>query len=220
MDNQFYYNLTQFLKTRDNKNANRVIMTELANILLKDRESFLLLLRYADVPVSDNAFDSEIIDKFIDNINKNRKLMIGAAFLINQKNKNIGFDGEEEISDAGVKAVHKVMFNYFDAAEPQYSNVGGAWAGAVDTLGKLGGNIVSAQNKKKNGAQDLLEKKMDAKNAMVATVLKQRSDEQAAQQKKLSEKAKLKKILIISSMSLAGLAVIGLTIYLIKKHGK
>lgn len=221
MDNQFYYNLTQYLKTRDNTNANRVIMTELGNILIKDRESFILLLRYADIPVSDNAMDSEIIDTFIDNINRNRKLMIGAAFLINQKNKKLGFDGEEEISDAGVKAVHKVMFNYFDAAGPTYSNaVGGAWAGAIDSVAKLGSGAINLQNKKKNGGQDLLAKKLDAKQAMVDTVLKQRTAEHAAHQKKVADKAKLKKILIISSVSLIGLALVIGGMYLYKRSIK
>lgn len=220
MDNQFYYNLTQYLKTRDNANANRVIMNEIGNILIKDRESFILLLRYADIPVSDNTMDSEIIDAFIDNINHNRKLMIGAAFLINQKNKKLGFDGEEEISDAGVKAVHKVMFNYFDAAAPVYSNIGGAWAGAIDSVAKLGSGAINLQNKKKNGAQDLLAKKVDAKQAIVETVLKQRTVEHTAQQKKVADKAKLKKILIISSVSLVGLALVVGGIYLYKRSKK
>jgi hypothetical protein len=196
-------------------------MMELGNILIKDRESFILLLRYADIPVSDTAMDSELIDAFIDNINRNRKLMIGTAFLINQKNKKIGFDGEEEVSDAGVKAVHKVMFNYFDAARPEYSNaIGGAWAGAIDSLAKVGSGAINLQNKKKFGAQDLLTKKMDAKQAMIDTVLEQRKAEQVAQQKKVAEKAKLKKILIISSVSLVGLALVVGGIYLYKRSKK
>lgn len=146
--------------------------------------------------------------------------MIGTAFLINQKNKKIGFDGEEEVSDAGVKAVHKVMFNYFDAARPEYSNIGGGWSTAVDSLAKVGSGAINLQNKKKFGAQDLLTKKMDAKQAMIDTVLEQRKAEQVAQAKKVAEKAKLKKILIISSVSLVGLALVVGGIYLYKRSKK
>lgn len=217
MDNQFYYNLTQYLKTKDNANANRVIMNELGNILIKDRESFLLLLRYADIPVSDTASSVELIDKFIENINRNRKLMIGASFLINQKNKKIGFDGEEEVSDAGVKAVHKVMFNYFDAAEGYSNAVGGVWAGAIDSVAKLGSGAINLRNKKKHGAQDLLNKKLDAKQAIVDSVIQQKAEQQTAAKKKADDNAKLKKILIISSVSLVGLAIVIGGIYLIRK---
>ncbi len=218
MENYFYNNLTHYLKSRDTDNANRVIMEELANILIKDRESFQLLLTYADISLYNAESDAELIHKFIDNININRKLMVGSAFLINQQNKRVGFDGEEEISDAGVKAVHKVMFNYFDAAAPkqeQYSNiVAELLAGAT----KVGADITKSQLDRKHAGTDLLLKKATAKQTMLDTVLKQRAAQQAAQVKKAEEKAKTKKILLISGVSLLGLALVIGGIYLYKRN--
>ena len=76
MDNTFYYNLTQYLRDRDISNANKVIMSEMGNILVKDRENFVTLLRYADIPAMPEDSDAELIERFIKNIDTNRKLMI------------------------------------------------------------------------------------------------------------------------------------------------
>src|SRR5688572_24472377 len=141
MKKQFYDNLTQYLQTHDTVNANRVVMQELGNILAKDRENFITLLKYADILVDQTDTDKQLIETFVDNVGTKRKLMIGASFLINQHNKQAGFDGEEVVSDTGVKAVHKVMFNYFNGATYSNANGGvfGAIAGAVGEVAKVGG---------------------------------------------------------------------------------
>lgn len=215
MENSFYSSLSQYLSTRDTNNANRVVMQELGNILIKNREDFITLLKYADIPVSDNELDADLIDKFIANIN-NRKLMVGAAFLVNKHNRSVGFDGEEVISDTGVKAVHKVMFNYFDAAEEEQSNaIGGAWAGAIDSVAKLGGGIVSQQRSKKQGATDALYKKQEAKDAMVQAVLAQRAQQKEAAIKAAADKAKNQRILILAGVGVlvVGAIITGIIIY-------
>ena len=38
VNSKFYSNLTRFIKNQDNKNANKVIMTELATLLAKNNE--------------------------------------------------------------------------------------------------------------------------------------------------------------------------------------
>ncbi len=215
--NQFYSELTQFLKHQDTDNANHVIMRELGNILVQDRDSFITLLVYSDVPASESDTDAQLIEAFIDNVNNNRRLLIGAAFLVNKKNRKVNFDGDEEISDTGVKAVHKVMYNYFNAYErdERHSNASGGWAGAIDSLGKAGGKALDLQNKKKNSGTDALAKKQEAKQKLIDSVLSQRKMQQAAAVKKQQEKDKLKKILIISGVSLASIALVigGILIY-------
>lgn len=222
MKTQFYDKLTEYLKTHDIVNANRVIMSELGHVLVKDRENFVTLLRYADVPANEHETDAQLIETFVDNIGSNRKLMVGASFLINQHNKQVGFDGEEEISDAGVKAVHKCMFNYFNG--PCYSNANGtaigAVAGAVGELSKVGGQALQGRQKQKTGVMDSLQKKQDAKDAMVQSVLDQRRAQQEAAQKKAADKAKNKKILIIATASVLGIALIAGGIYWYKHRNK
>jgi hypothetical protein len=223
-NNKFYQELADYLKSHDTDNANKVVMAELGNILVKERENFIALLRYSDLAVSDTANDAELIEQFVNSAHNNRKLLIGAALLVNQHNKQVGFDGEEEISDAGVKAVHKVMYNHFDAAyfdADDYSNVGGAWAGAIDSIAKLGSNvgggIVQNQRAKKSGTVDLLNKREDAKNAMVQSVLEQRKAQAETLQKQAEQKAKTNKVIIISVVSVLSLALIVGTVIVLKK---
>lgn len=223
MSNDFYNKLTDYLKSHDIANANNVIMQELGNILIKDKTDFVLLLNYADLPANVKMSDSELITLFIDNIHNNRKLLIGAAFLVSNHNKQQSFDGEQEISDTGTKAVHKVMFSYFDAGhydnlddsgEEMSSAVGGAWAGAVDSVAKLGGGITQGIQKKKAGAFDTAAKKQDAKNAMVQSVLDQRKAQAEALRVKNESAAKTKRIVIISVVGLVVVAgIVGAIVY-------
>lgn len=223
MDNSFHKNLSQYIDNHDNEQANRVVMEELGNILVKDRENFITLLKYADVDVKSVTSDKELIELFIDNIDKNHKLLIGAAFLTNQHNKQMGFDGEDKVSDEGVKATHQVMFSYFDSGnygDELKSNASGdpvsAVATAVDSLVKLGGKAVDVKQKKKYFGSDLAAKKDDAKQQLIQSVLAQRQKQQEALAAQAKAKAKQNKIILIASLSLVGIGLILGGIYYIK----
>lgn len=196
-------------------------MQELGNTLVKNREDFIDLLKYADIPLSGQELDAELIDKFISNIN-NRKLMVGAAYLVNRQNKTLSFDGTEVISDTGVKVVHKVMYNYFGGpVSDNFSNAaGGAWAQAADSLAKLGGNVLDQQRSKKQGASDALYRREDAKQAMAQQVLTQRQVEQQSAKKRADEHAKQIKILVWSSVGIGAIALTLGIIYAVKKARK
>ncbi len=212
---RFYYNLAEFVRVHDTENANSVIMQELGRILVHDRENFITLLKYSGVPADDSMSDSQLIDMFIQNC-QNRKVLISAAFLINQHNKRESFDGQPEISDKGVKRVHTVMYNYFEGYAPQqYSNVGGAWAGALDSVAQLGGKITEAQRAKKSGATDMLMKQKEAKQSLLDSALEQRKLQQQGALKQQAEKDKRTKIIIIAGASVLvlGLGVIGIVMY-------
>lgn len=222
MENTFHSQLKQYAATHDVSHANRVVMEELGRILIHDRNNFITLLRYADIPVKDDATDAHLIDKFIHNIDLNHKLLIGSAFLANQHNKQMGFDGEEKPNDEGIKTAHQVMFSYFDSGnyEEEQSNATGdivsTVANAASQLAQVAGKGIDARQKKKYFASDILAKKEDAKQQMIASVLEQRRLQQEAVTKAQEAKAKQKKIIIIASVSLVGLIVIVAGIYYIK----
>ena len=222
----YYKELADYLKQHDLEKANRVVMNELANLLVKKREDFVFLLQNSGLDANNNMFDGELVDLFLSNIHNNKKLLLGTAFFISHNNKTENFDGDSEHNESGLKATTKVLYNYFDAAyydsyntneDEETSNVVGAIAGAVGSLATLGSGIVAGQQKKKYGASDLLAKKQEAKTQMVQAVLAQREAQQAAVKQKQEIQAKQKKIIIVITGITLLAATIGIVIYINKK---
>lgn len=218
----YYSELSHYLKQHDLEKANRVVMNEIANLFVKKREDFIFLLKNSGISVEDNMTDGELIDLFLSNIHNNKKLILGTAFFISHNNKLQNFDGDSEHNESGIKATTKVLYNYFDAEQydeynsekdEETSNAVGAIATAVGGLANLGTGILSAQQKKKYGASDLLAKKQEAKTQMVQAILAQRQAQQAAAQQKQKEQSKQKKIMIIVTGAILLTAIVGTVIY-------
>jgi len=225
----FYKELASFLKENDVNSATAIIMNELGTILVHDRNDFIVLLNASGVPAEDRDSDTELIQKFINNITTNNKLVIGSAFLVAHKNKTVGFDGEEEVNDAGVKAMNRAIKSYFDSrnfpdsADNYYSEAGGggAWASALKEGAKFGSKIAEGQQKKKFGGLDMAKQQAAAKNKIVQAVLKQREVQRTVAQKKIDDAAKKRKMIIwIGVGGLALTAVVITTIVIIKNRKK
>ena len=219
---KFYNSLLEHIRANETNYANGVIMQELGRILAEDRENFVLLLRNSGLPATAQNSDADLVEMFLDNLPHNRSLLAGAALLVNHNNKTVGFDGEEELSDAGVKAVHKVMFNHFvgaravkdfSSAEGEGGGKGAAWAAAiksiVDVGGKVGGDVLQRQHQKKRGATDLLYKKQQAKIDMAQAASERRTIQQQALIKEKADKQKTNRRLIIGISITAGILILG-----------
>lgn len=225
---QFHSQLSTFVKQHDKQNANRVVMQELAKILVSHKKDFVELLNYAGIYATEQSTDAQLINMFIDNVNTNKKLLLGAALLVNVHNKTVGFDGDDEVNDSAVKAAYKTMCVYFDAdhypdpSDFYYSAEGGkGWVGSlIDTAGGIGGKVLDSQHAKKYGAIDTINKKQDAKNQMVQSVLQQRQTQLESKQKAKEQKAKTIRTALIIGGSILGLAAIVGVVYYIKKHKK
>ncbi len=214
----FHNNLESYTKRNDGLQANRMLMYELGKILVKHKADFVELLNQSGIYASVQMPDLDLINKFIDSINYNKKLLIGTAFLINVHNKSIGFDGGEEVNDDSVKHAYKTMYSYFgaydfmDASDSDFSNASsdvGAIAAALGEGAKLGSQIAQNKEKKKYGGQDLLSKKIDAKNQMIQSAIAQKQADSAAKAKAAESKSKITKIVVIATVSVV---VIGLGI--------
>lgn len=201
--------------------ANRALMKELGNILVRKKQDFVDLLNESGIPASINDSDLDLVNLFINNISYNRKLMLGASLLTQMHNKQMGFDGEEELSDIGVKNGYQVMRSYFIGEE--YSNAVdaatvGAIAQGVGELTKLGNTALLGLQKKKYGGLDIAQKKEESKQQMIQAILAQKQQKLDAAKKVAEEKAKTKRLIYIVGGSVLGLAVLGLVIYSIKKR--
>jgi len=208
----FHSDLATYIKNQNNEDATKLVLNELAKSLVKDREDFIEVLRSADLSVLDNATDLQLIDGFVKNAPNNKKLLLGASFLVNHKNQTLNFDGESEVSDSGVKNSYKAMDEFF--------NVGG-WADAIkgiaDVGGKISGKVMDTQNQKKRGASTQLAAQQQARREMAQSVLAQRQQQAELKSKEKETKAKTTKTLLIVGGSILGLAIIGGIIYAIKK---
>jgi hypothetical protein len=236
MAKEFYNSLINFVSTSDTSNANNLLMKEVGKSLVKNKSNFVELLTSSGVAASESMSDIELVDSFVNALPTNKSLMIGTAYMINSDNKFVSADGQEQISDKGVKVCYNIMndfFNISDSNAIEFSNaddlpglstakgaasggVVGAVAGAVSDLAKLGGKISEGQQKKKYGALDALGKKQEAKQQMITSILAERRAKLEESTKQKLAKAKTKKILLIVGGSIVGLAVIGFIIYKIK----
>jgi len=70
----YYKELSSYLQQHDLEKANRVVMTELANLLVKKRSEFVYMLKNAGLEASEDMSDNELINLFLSHIHVNKKL--------------------------------------------------------------------------------------------------------------------------------------------------
>lgn len=216
MAKEFYNDLINYVASSDTDNANTLLMKELGKSLVKSKENFVELLTSSGVAANDSMSDVELIDAFVDNLANNKTLMISAAYMINKQNSFSNADGEEQISNNGVKLSYKVMYDYFNGEK--HSNVVAAIAAGVGALAGLGTAGIQASQRDKYGTIDALSRQKDAKNQLIQSVLASRQQQASAKQSQSDNKAKAKKIFLITGGSLLVLSLIGFIIYKIKKR--
>ena len=51
----FYHNLSRYMREHDHDNAAKVIMGELGRLMVRDRENFVTLLKFAGAPASEDG---------------------------------------------------------------------------------------------------------------------------------------------------------------------
>lgn len=144
MNNDFHSNFNSSVENCDFESANKCLMKELANILVRSKSDFVDMLNESGIYATKSMGDAELVNLFIANAQNNKKLLLGASLLTNIHNKQMGFDGDNEISDLGVKNGYAVMNSYFngeyyDNIDEDTSNflpVGAILKGAQKLFGK------------------------------------------------------------------------------------
>jgi|688.fasta_scaffold03477_10 hypothetical protein len=220
MSTEFHNNLSKYFDVNNTKDANRLLMSELGKILVKDRNDFIFMLTESGVYADSNMSDSELVNIFVDNLSKNKKLRLGASLLVNMHNKQMNFDGSNDLSDDGVKMSMIVLDEYHCFDDEETSNVGGAWAKALEGVVGLGGKIAEGQQKKKFGVTDSIAKQKESKNALMQQILAKKQADADALKKSNEDKQKTKRTLLYVGGGVLALAIIVATIYFIKKRKK
>ncbi len=197
----YYKELSEYVKANDTANANRLVMIELGKSLVSDRDNFIAIFDNAGIEVDPKSSTPELIKKFVDN-SDNRKLLLGASYLINHKYTS--FDGE--VNNSGIKATYKVMDDYFsEDVSGVVGPVVGAVAGAVGEGFKLGDTMAKNKAQKKFGSQMALDKSTAANQQLLQGALSQNRDSLSA--KSADKKSKEKTLIIL--LSIGGVVLLG-----------
>lgn len=213
LESDFHSEFQGSIDRGDISSANDTLMRELGRILVRNRTDFVHLLNESGISATADMSDAKLVNLFIDNVGENKSLTLGASLLVNMHNRQMGFDGEDEVSDLGVKNGFAVMQEYF-------SNVGGAWGEAIGKVADLGSKGLEGHQKKKYGVQDTLLGKHQAKSEMSKQVVAQRESQIQATREKQAAQSKTNRTILIVGGIVVGLAIVAGVIYQIKKRGK
>jgi len=203
----FHRELNDYLRAKQGTNATNLVLSELGKCLVQEKENFVEVLNNAGIPASVNDGEVILVEKFVQNAPSNKKLLLGASLLVNHRNKVTNFDGEEEVSDAGVKNTYKTL----------YYNVGGVGdllKGAIET----GGSIYQKESAKKTQFSDALAKQREARQQLLQSALNQKKADSDTKKSSGNTKRKAKTTLIIVGSVLVGLTIIGFIIYKVRKN--
>jgi hypothetical protein len=197
---EFYSGLNSMKYHGDNAGLRTLLMSELATVIRESPENFKLVLKKSNVPFNNDSTDEELADVFIDNIGKNKKLLIGSSFLIAHKNKKSSADGTTNIPDNAVSDIAKGIYDCFSGAD-------GVIAGAVSDLSKLAKTAI--ENNPKNQYRLAEIRKQEAKEQSRDAIKQAIISNKLNSSKKSEMNPTTKKALIISA-SVVGVAIIGL----------
>ena len=223
MNNEVQYNYHGREGRGQLRSSYRGMMRSLGECLVKNKNEFVVLLNESGVSSSENDSVASLIDKYVNNICHNQKLMLGTSLLLEMKNKTSNADG---VQDDNIKNGYFLIRDYlsFDGDEEGYSNVAAdpvsAVAQGVGELAKLGTTALQGSQKRKFGALDLATKRQETQSALIQAVVQQKQAKLEADKKKEEQEQKSKRTVIIVSASIVGLAVVGLAIFLVMRKKK
>lgn len=226
MSKEFYNNLINYVSKAQTTDAHNLLMSEVGKSLAKKRADFIELLNTTGVEADNSMSDVELVNRFTENLPKNKSLMISTAYMINKNNSFVNADGTEKISDNGVKLSYKIMNDFFTLDDENaveflnadgYSNAAGAIAGAIGAGAGLTDTIIKSRQKKKYGVRDIAEKQAESRSEILKSIAQQKMLQAQAAQKAAERKATTKKILLIGGISILVLGGLGYLIYKMKK---
>jgi len=194
----FYSEFSSALDEGSVGNANAILMNQLAAILVTNKSDFVDMLNESGVDADTDMSDAELIQLFVDKAKDNKKLILGAALLINVHNKKTGFDGEDEVSDEAVKQSYFCMKSCFvdapsDDEDFSYFPVGLVAGAAAKLLGK---------------GVDAVKERGNAKMRMQEEARRRREEQRRRAEEE--RKKKQQNMLIYGGVAIVGILIIGI----------
>lgn len=208
----------------DVNSAHRALMQELGRILVRDKQDFVDLLNESGYEAELVDSDIDLVDTFVDNVDRSPSLMLGASMLTAAHNRKMGFDGDDEyLDDTLVKSGYNVMVSYFggqNSIDEEHSNVVAAILGAAAAGAGLTKTGLERKREKESVGRTAYEQKEASKQQLIAGILDAKKQQQEQLRASQQEDAKNKRLIYIVGGSILAIAIIGIAIYSIKKRKK
>lgn len=112
----FNTNFEQYVNSQELEKANNSLLEELAGILVQNKSDFVDMLEESGIEADETMPKGQLIELFTENTD-NKKMLLGASLLANSYNKNLSFDGDDEISDENVKLGYAILNENFNGDE-------------------------------------------------------------------------------------------------------
>jgi hypothetical protein len=203
------------INNEDYVSANELLMQETGKQLVNSKKDFVDLLNESSIPASLNDSDIELIEKFVENVPINQKLMLGTSLLVNMKNKQSSFDGSMELSDDNVKNAYHTMRTYF-IDENNSNAIGLAAVGLASGGVKLADTVSKNKQEKRNLGSNVAAKREESKQAIIQSVIEQKKAKLEQEKQQQDNKLKQQKTIYIIGGSILALTILGIIIYKIK----
>ena len=187
-------------------------MSKMGEIMAKDHSDFVDMLDSANVSASGYDAPEVLAEKYVDELPNNDQLKVLTAYMVAKEDAS-SFDGN--LTNEDVYQNFDAIHSYWN--DEDQSNVVGAIAGAVQGIAGLGTKALENRSQKKFGATNVAQKKAEAKQELLKSVIAQKQAKAEADKKKAEDKAKTNRMLIIGGSVLMGLIAIGTTIYFVRK---
>lgn len=221
----------------------KIILSDLGKCSVTRKNDFIDLLIESGIPVSNSLTSEELVEVFTENVDSNKELLIGAAYLCAFDTSSLSFDGERVVDNGQVHKIGKSLFNYFDMGNSlldttsdnpeEYSEIAPFLVAAASSLknkfgknkgsgGGVGGFLKRKQEsnlRSQHDTVDIVRKREEAKQQMLQAIIQQRQAQQIAAQQALETKRKNQRMLIIGGSVVAvTLAIIGVVVVLKRRR--
>lgn len=196
------------------QNKHRQMMNKLGQIIVTDKSDFVSMLDASNTPYASQD-DSDLIKAFIIDIPENDQLKVLTSYMLEDK-----LSATPSVDNEAVYENYETIYNYWDFDLPEdymKSNAVGAIAGAVSAGANLTNTALQGRQQRKYGATMAAQKQAESKTELLKGLIAQKQAE-ADKTKSIEEnKSKTKRNLIIAGSIVAGLTIVGVAIYFIRR---
>ena len=179
LENDFYSNFNSMVNANDEMAIKEMFIDQISSVIAFNREGLLDLFRKVGITTSQKPTNKEITTLIINNIKSNKKLQIGLAYLIAERNNLLQDEIKKQRSDN------------FDGDKPTKQKKD--LKQTADVVSSLANSIQVIANTLNNTNANKLQQSMESQTNSKSPSGEELQEAQLQEQKEAEEKAKKKR---------------------------